>query len=73
MISLFISATFSEHLIHLRQVLQLLAKDKWQVKLSKCTFAQQTLSYLGHIISSTGVATDLARLLQFNLGLNLQC
>lgn len=34
------SATFEEHLVHLRQVLQLLAKDKWSVKLSKCTFAQ---------------------------------
>lgn len=29
-----------------------------KVKLSKCTFAQQELSYLGHVISSQGVATD---------------
>jgi hypothetical protein len=39
-------------------VLQLLANDKWQVKLSKCTFAQQQLSYLGHTISAAGLATD---------------
>jgi hypothetical protein len=52
------SATLSEHLDHLRQVLQLLANDKWQVKLSKCTFAQQQLAYSGHIISAAGVATD---------------
>jgi hypothetical protein len=33
------SATLTDHLDHLRQVLQLLANDKWQLKLSKCTFA----------------------------------
>jgi hypothetical protein len=52
------SATLTDHLEHLRQVLQLLANDQWQVKLSKCTFAQQQLAYLGHIISAAGVATD---------------
>jgi hypothetical protein len=29
------------------------------VKLSKCRFAQQSIAYLGHVISSAGVATDL--------------
>lgn len=31
--------TFEDHLVHLHQVLTLLARDKWQVKLSKCRFA----------------------------------
>jgi hypothetical protein len=52
------SATLEEHLEHLKLVLQLLADDKWQVKLFKCTFAQQRLSYLGHVISSEGISTD---------------
>jgi hypothetical protein len=56
------SATFSEHLEHLRKVLQLLAHDKWQVKLSKCNFARQQLSYLGHIISAKGIATNPSKI-----------
>jgi hypothetical protein len=52
------SSTFEEHLKHIKQVLQLLLKDQWQVKLSKCTFAQNQIHYLGHIISDKGIATD---------------
>jgi hypothetical protein len=56
------SATPAEHIEHLKLVLQLLAKDKWQVKLSKCTFAQQKLTYLGHIISADGIAIDPSKI-----------
>lgn len=30
------NSTYAEHLQHLRQVLTLLAKDQWVVKLKKC-------------------------------------
>ena len=43
---------------HIQQVLQLLQKDQWKVKLSKCAFAQKKVTYLGHVISEQGVATD---------------
>lgn len=55
---LIFSRTYEEHLIHVLQVLELLHRDKWQVKMSKCLFAQRQLRYLGHIISEAGVATD---------------
>lgn len=52
------SKTKEEHVLHLRSVLELLRKDKWQVKMTKCSFLQRQLRYLGHVISEAGVATD---------------
>jgi hypothetical protein len=52
------SRTFEEHLQHLALVFAWLKADQWKVKLSKCTFAQRSISYLGHIISEARVATD---------------
>lgn len=56
------SKTFHEHLIHLRQVLQLLHDNSWKIKLSKCEFSQQRIQYLGHVISAAGVATDESKI-----------
>lgn len=55
------SPTFDEHLDHLCQVFQWLRQDQWKLKLSKCSFAQQSIHYLGHVISGDGVATDPAK------------
>lgn len=57
------SPTFESHIAHLNSVLQLLQQDQWKVKLSKCAFAQTSISYLGHIISDHGIATDPAKIL----------
>lgn len=51
------SSSYEDHLQHLHEVLSLLAKDKWVVKLKKCHFAQQEIKYLGHILSAQGVST----------------
>jgi hypothetical protein len=36
--------------------------DQWKIKLSKCTFAQNQVSYLGHLISIHGVATKSGKI-----------
>jgi len=47
---------------HIEAVLQLLDQDGWKVKSSKCSFAQRTIAYLGHVISEAGVATDPSKI-----------
>ena len=56
------SKTLEAHAEHLRQVFTLLRRDQWKVKLSKCAFGQQRISYLGHVISAEGVATDPSKI-----------
>jgi hypothetical protein len=52
------SKTLEEHVEHLQIVFQILMEHQLFVKFSKCTFAQQQLSYMGHIISQHGVSTN---------------
>lgn len=52
------SRTFEDHLEHLALVFSRFSADQWKVKVSKCTFAQRSISYLGHVISEAGVAID---------------
>jgi hypothetical protein len=52
------SHTWSDHIQHLELAFSLLRADQWQIKLSKCSFAQQEIAYLGHVISARGVATN---------------
>lgn len=46
-----------EHLEHLQLVLDALHSNQLYAKLSKCTFAQPQVEYLGHVIRGDGVAT----------------
>ena len=52
------SATLEEHVNLLRQVFQRLHEHQLKIKLSKCSFARPSLTYLGHEISGDGVRTD---------------
>jgi hypothetical protein len=56
------SPTFAEHLLHLEDMLLILQREHWQVKASKCLFAQQSVTYLGHVVSEHGVATDSSKI-----------
>jgi hypothetical protein len=51
------SQSLEDHVIHLGELPQLLRRDQWRVKMSKCTFATRAISYLGYVISSRGVST----------------
>ncbi|GAU10407.1 hypothetical protein TSUD_417730 [Trifolium subterraneum] len=46
---------------HLRIVLQVLKEKKLYAKLSKCEFWLEEVSFLGHVISSGGIAVDPAK------------
>jgi hypothetical protein len=48
---------YEEHLMHLEIVFKLLKQEQWYVKRSKCSFAKRQISYLGYVISSSGVST----------------
>lgn len=52
------SKTLEDHLAHLQQVFSIREQHHLYLKKFKCSFAQSSLEYLGHIISAQGVATD---------------
>ena len=52
------SSSFSIHLECLRNVFTALPQAKLQLKLSKCSFGQTQVQYLGHIVSATGIKPD---------------
>jgi len=52
------STDLEAHVQHVRTVFDQLRQHQLFLKLSKCSFAQSQLDYLGHIISAAGVSTD---------------
>jgi hypothetical protein len=52
------SRTTEEHEEHLRLVLQCLREHKLYGKLSKCSFYQSRIHYLGHVIFVEGIVVD---------------
>ena len=55
------SESWADHLRHVRAVLSTLQQHQLFVKRSKCAFGVESISYLSHIISATGVAMDPAK------------
>nr|GEZ65262.1 putative reverse transcriptase domain, ribonuclease H-like domain, aspartic peptidase domain protein [Tanacetum cinerariifolium] len=51
-----------EHANHLRIILELLKKEKFYAKFSKCDFWIRTVQFLGHLIDSQGLHVDHAKI-----------
>jgi hypothetical protein len=56
------SQNLADHLIHLEQVMSEFRKHALKAKLSKCSFGQSQVQYLGHVISGNGVQTDPSKI-----------
>ena len=52
------SKDFTEHLHRLEQVLQRIQEAGLKLKPSKCHLFQKQVSFLGHVVSEAGIATD---------------
>ena len=52
------NASWSEHVRHVRVVLELMREHQLFLKRSKCSFGEESVTYLGHVISIDGVAMD---------------
>ncbi|XP_071906170.1 uncharacterized protein [Coffea arabica] len=55
------SPTLESHVQHLQIVLGVLADNQLFCKRSKCSFAQTSVEYLGHVISGKGVSMDSSK------------
>lgn len=52
------SKSVSDHLNHLKVILQKLRENNLKIKASKCRFFCENIDYLGHEISSSGIRTS---------------
>ena len=52
------SKTFSAHLLHLKEVFERLRAANLKLKPSKCDFVQSQVTFLGHVVSASGVQPD---------------
>ena len=56
------SAILEAHIQHLETVFQCLLDNEFCLKQSKCSFAQNSIEYLGHIVSAAGVGPDPSKI-----------
>ncbi|KAJ9541664.1 hypothetical protein OSB04_028170 [Centaurea solstitialis] len=52
------SKTKEEHVVHLREVLEVLRRERLYAKFSKCAFWLEEVQFLGHIINREGIKVD---------------
>ncbi|KAJ9557756.1 hypothetical protein OSB04_012370 [Centaurea solstitialis] len=56
------SKSEAEHATHLREMLELLRKEKLYAKFSKCEFWLRRVQFLGHVISGDGVSVEPSKI-----------
>lgn len=55
------SSTLEEHVGHLKTVFELLKKNHLYVKEEKCSFAQERITFLGHVVGARQVKMDMEK------------
>ena len=55
---LIFSKSLEEHKQHVKQVLQILRKNKLYAKQSKCEFFKKSISFLGHVVGEKGISME---------------
>ena len=56
------SKSKQEHEKHLREVLEVLKKEKLYAKFSKCDFWIREVQFLGHVVNQEGIMVDPAKI-----------
>ncbi|KAJ9566564.1 hypothetical protein OSB04_002530 [Centaurea solstitialis] len=56
------SKSKEEHVEHLREVLEVLRKERLYAKFSKCDFWLQEVQFLGHLVNREGIKVDPAKI-----------
>jgi len=56
------SKSEEEHVEHVREVLEMLRREKLYAKLSKCEFGKRELTFLGHVIGADGIKVDTKKI-----------
>lgn len=57
------SSSWSDHLRHVKTILEALRTHQLFLKRSKCSFGEELVAYLGHVITVDGIAMDSAKVL----------
>ena len=52
------SRSEEQHAVHLRLALETLRRHRLYTKFSKCQFWLRTISFLGHVVDSSGISVD---------------
>ncbi|KAI3717316.1 hypothetical protein L1987_68865 [Smallanthus sonchifolius] len=57
------SRSEGDHACHLREILEVLQKEKLYAKFSKCAFWLREIQFLGHVINERGITVDPSKIM----------